>query len=52
MSELARPYWNFRDESVLDGVLLNGNHFIVSKLIRTDVVKEIHKGHLGYLNAD
>ena len=48
VSELARPYWNFRDElNVLDGVFLKGNHIIVPKLIRTDVLKQIHEGHLG-----
>ena len=48
MSELARPYWNFRDKlGVLDGVLLKGNQIIVQKSIRTDILKEIHEGHLG-----
>ena len=48
VSELARPYWNFRDElSVLDGVLLKGNHIIVPKLMRTDVLKQFCEGHLG-----
>ena len=48
VSELARPYWKFRDElSVLDGVLLKGNHIIVPKSIRTDVLNQIHEGHLG-----
>ena len=47
-SKLARPHWNFRDElSVLDGVFLKGNHIIVPKLMRTDVLKQIHEGHLG-----
>ena len=48
VSELARPYWNFRDElSVLDGVLLKGNCIVVPKLMRTDVLKQIHEGHIG-----
>ena len=46
VSELARPYWNFRDElSVLDGVLLKGN-CIVSKSVRNDVLSQIHEGHM------
>ena len=48
VSELARPYWNFRDElSVHDGVLLKGKHIIVPKSMRTDVLNQIHEGHMG-----
>ena len=48
VSELARPYWNFRGEcSVLDSVLLTGNCIIVPKAMRTDVLKQIHEGHIG-----
>ena len=48
VSELARPYWNFKDElSVLDGVLLKDSHIIVPKSMRTDVLNQIHEGHLG-----
>ena len=48
VSELARPYWNFRDElSVLDGLLLKGNNITVPKPMRTDVLNQIHEGHLS-----
>ena len=48
VSELARPYWNFRDKlSVLDGVLLKGNCIIVPKSMRTDVLNHIHEEHMG-----
>ena len=48
VSQFARSYWNFRDKlSVLDGVLLKGNHIIVPKLMRTDVLNQIHEGHMS-----
>ena len=47
-SELARPYWNFRDKlSVLDGVFFKGNYIIDPKSMRTDILKQIHEDHLG-----
>ena len=43
VSELARPYRNFRDIlSVLDGVLLNDNCNIVPKSMTTDVLNQNH----------
>ena len=51
--ELARPYWNFRDKlSVLDGVLLKGNHIIVPKSMRTHVLNQIHEEHVVCQNID
>ena len=48
MSELARPYWNLRDElSVLQVLLLKGNHIIVPKSMRTNILNQIHEGHMG-----
>ena len=47
ISEIAKSYCNFRDElNILDGVVLKGNR-IVPKIVRNDVLKQIHEGHLG-----
>ena len=48
VSELARPPWNFRDKlSVLDSVLLKGNYISIPKSMRTDILNQIHEGHLA-----
>ena len=48
ISEIVKPYWNFRDKlSILDGVVLKVNRVVVPKLMRNDVLKQIHEGHLG-----
>ena len=33
--------------SVLEGVVLKDNRVVVPKVMRNDVVKQIHEGHLG-----
>jgi len=44
----VHEYWNFRDEiSVHDGLLFRGNQVIVPKAMRSDIIKQIHSGHLG-----
>ena len=41
-------YWNIKDEiSVHDGLLFRGSRVIVPKALRTDMVNQIHSGHLG-----
>ena len=42
ISEIAKPYWNYRDElNILDGVVLKGNR---DKVMRNYVLKQIHEG--------
>ena len=41
-------YWNYRDElSLIDGILLKGNRIIIPKMLRCDVLNQIHYAHLG-----
>ena len=44
----VHEYWNFRDKiSVYEGLLFRGNQAIVSKALRSDMIKQIHSVHLG-----
>ena len=48
ISEIAKPYWNFRDElNIPNGVVLKDNRVVVPKVMRNHVFKQIHEGHLG-----
>ena len=42
------PYWNYRDEiSIVDGILIKGNRIIIPKVLRAEVLDQIHYAHLG-----
>ena len=44
----ARPYWTFRDElAAADGLLFKGTRLIVPKILRPEMLRQIHKSHLG-----
>ena len=44
----ARPYWTFRDEvATADGLLFKGTRLIVPKLLRPEMLRQIHKSHLN-----
>ena len=44
----ARPYWTFRDEvATTDGLLFKGTRLIVPKSLRPEMLRQIHKSHLG-----
>ena len=44
----ARPYWTFQDEvTTADGLLFKGTRLIVPKLLRPEMLRQIHKSHLG-----
>lgn len=46
--ELAREYWNFRDElSVEDGLLFKSDRIVVPRAMRPDILDEIHGAHMG-----
>ena len=43
----ARPCWTFRDEAITaDGLLFKGTR-LIPKLLRPEILREIHKSHLG-----
>ena len=44
----ARPCWTFRDEVVTaDGLLFKGTRLIVPKVMRPEMLRQIHKSPLG-----
>ena len=44
----ARPYWTLRDElAAADGLLFKGIRLIVPKILRPEMLRQIHKSHLG-----
>ena len=48
----ARPYWTFRDEVVTaDGLLFKGTRLIVPRVLRSDMLCQIHKSHLGIVKC-
>ena len=57
----ARPYWSFRDKVVgrdkvvecrSDGLLFKETRPIVPKSVRAEMLRQIHKSHLGKSSAD
>jgi len=43
-----REHWNYRDEiSVQDGVLFCSEQVIVPRSMRSDMIMQVHSGHLG-----
>ena len=48
----ARPYWTFRDEvATADGLLFKGTCLIVPKSLRPEMLRQIHKSHLGIVKC-
>ena len=48
VDELAREYWNFREElSVEDGMLFKSDRIVVPRPLRAEVLDEIHGAHMG-----
>ena len=48
----ARPYWTLRDDvATADGVLFKGTRLIVPKSLRPEMLRQIHKSHLGIVKC-
>ena len=48
VDELAREYWNFREElNVEDGMLFTSNRIVVPRPLIAKVLDEIHEAHMG-----
>ena len=44
----ARLYWTFSDKvATVDGLLFKGLRLIVQKVMRPEILHQIHKSHLG-----
>ena len=44
---IKKYYPVFTELSVLDGLLLRGNRIIIPELLRDEVIKRLHTGHMG-----
>ena len=44
---VKKYYPVFTELSVLDGLLLRGNRIIIPELLRDEVIKRLHTGHMG-----
>ena len=48
VDELAREYWNFREElSVEDSMLFKSDRIVVPRPLRVEVLDEFHGAHMG-----
>ena len=48
----ARHYWTFRDEALAaDGLLFKGTRLIVPTVLRGEMLRQIHKSHLGIVKC-
>ena len=45
---LLHSYWNYRDElSIVDGIVVKGNHIVVPLKFRPELLAMLHDLHLG-----
>ena len=43
-----QKYWTFHEELMIeDGLILKGTRIVIPDKMREDILKQIHKGHLG-----
>ncbi|KAJ8046317.1 hypothetical protein HOLleu_04951 [Holothuria leucospilota] len=43
-----RPYWSFREQlGISDGVIFKGRQVIIPKPLQSDILSQLHTGHLG-----
>ena len=48
----AKLHWTFRDEvATADGLLFKGTRLIVPKSLRPEMLRQIHKSHLGIVKC-
>lgn len=48
VAAVIREYWSIKDNlSVIDGVIFKGDNIVIPKAFRSDILDEIHTGHLG-----
>ena len=48
----TRQYWDSRDQlSVLDGIIYKGSRIVIPPSMRADMLKLIHKSHLGMVKC-
>ena len=44
-----QKYWTFHEElTIEDGLILKGMQIVIPEKMREDILKQIHKGHLGF----
>ena len=43
-----QKYWTFHEELMIeDGLILKGTHIVIPDMMKEDILKQIHEGHLG-----
>lgn len=48
VNSIAKCYWDFREElSVLDGIILKNSLIVVPKVLRSEMLKKLHGGHVA-----
>ena len=48
VARLARPYFNYREELVLeDGIVLKGTRLVIPAQMRKDTLHQLHRSHMG-----
>ena len=52
MSADLKPYSNVCDKLVVqDGVIYKGDHCIVPKMLRKDILAKLHSAHMGIVGS-
>ena len=45
---IARPYFGFRDELVMeDGIVLKGTRLVIPSRMRQEILRQLHRSHMG-----
>lgn len=45
---MIKPYWNFKEDlTVAYGLIWKGDRIVIPKVLRREILKKIHMGHLG-----
>ena len=43
-----RQFWSYRDElAVIDGIIFNGRQVLIPRLLKPDILAQLHSGHQG-----
>ena len=40
-------YWSFQEQSVINGTIYKGHRIVIPKLMRQEILENLHKSHMG-----
>ena len=43
----VKPYWSYKEEILINGILFKGERLIIPASMRKAVLKQLHQAHLG-----